>query len=131
MKTPLILIISTLVFITANATAGEKPTRSAQLKVAVQAEPVESVVPELASIVVLCATEKKKEFEKEWGQYVAHHELKGAALQKTIREVSNQADVYRAKEHKAEYKLAEAAAWKAERRKTMREIAERSIITAR
>jgi hypothetical protein len=131
MKTPFILIVSALFLFSVNVSAGEKPTPSTNLRVADQAEPVDSVVPELSKIVVLCATEKKKEFEKEWGEYVTHHDLKGAELQKTIREVSDQADAYRAREHKAEYKMAEAVAWKAERRKTMREIAERSIITTR
>ena len=51
--------------------------RTASIAVSPSAEPVESVVLELAGIVVLCAKEEKEKFEKEWARYVKHHALKG------------------------------------------------------
>ena len=96
-------------------------------------EPVGSVVPELSEIVVLCAQEEKKKFEKEWGKYVKHHDLKGNDLQKAIKDVSDQASAHRDKEWKgskasmnkmaAGKREAKEAQWKAERQKIMNEVA--------
>ncbi len=90
--------------------------RTASIAVSPSAEPVESVVLELAGIVVLCAKEEKEKFEKEWARYVKHHALKGKALQKTIKDVSDQAAAQRDSE-------SDDAKWIAERRKLMNDVA--------
>ena len=55
---------------------GVTRAKTATSSIATPAKTVESVVPELSKIVVLCAQEEKKEFEKEWAKYVKQHDLK-------------------------------------------------------
>ena len=112
---------------------GVTRAKTATLSIAAPTEPVESVVPELAKIVVLCAQEEKKEFEREWGKYVKHHDLKGRDLQKAIKDVSDRAATHRDKEWgestasmnkmAASKHEAKEAKWKAERQKIMNEVA--------
>jgi len=83
----------------------------------------ESVVPELADIVVLCATDEDKKFAKEWSIYVARKDLKGTELQKTINWVSNEAAIQRKKNRHKNGNESDDQAWKAERQKLMDEIA--------
>lgn len=102
---------------------GVTQVKKANLSIAQPVEPVDSAIPELAGIVVLCAREEKEKFEKEWGKYVKHHKLEGRELQKTIQEVSDKA----AKQRKSEWAEgkggSDEAKWKAERRKIMSEVA--------
>ena len=98
--------------------------KKASQKVASEPETTDSTMPELSEIVVLCATDEKKKFEKEWGKYVAKNELKGEQLEKTIREVSDRAEAYREKEFAGKEKN---AAWKEERRRLMSEVAEKVL----
>ena len=112
---------------------GVRKAKTAKLSVALPTEPVESVVPELSKIVVLCAEEEKKAFEKEWGKYVKHHDLKGSDLQNAIKDVSDKAAAHRDKEWSespaskdkvmAAKRKAEEARWKTERQKIMNEVA--------
>ncbi|MDX1459961.1 MAG: hypothetical protein R3348_02800 [Xanthomonadales bacterium] len=90
----------------------------------------ESVVPELEKIVVLCANDEKKEFEKEWRQYVGKNDLKGAKLKETIAFVSKEAAALRKKEGKIRSGKAEAE-WAQERQRLMEEVARRAMNPAR
>ena len=103
----------------------------AQSEITAKPATSDSVIPELGSIVVLCATEQEKKFKEEWSKYVSHNDLKGRELQKTIKQVSNEAELYRAREKKSKLRTAEGRNWKSEQRKIMKEVAERSVITAR
>ena len=103
----------------------------AQTVMSAKPSTTESVVPELASIVVLCATEQEEKFKEEWAAYVKQNKLEGAELKKAIRKISNEAELYRAREKKSRLRTAEGRNWKAEQQKIMREVAERSSITAR
>ena len=123
MKPFLMLLALSLLPVSGNLVAAPQITTAA--------ETTESVVPELASIVVLCATEKEKEFKEEWGKYVSHHDLKGRELNKTIRQISNDAELYRARKKKSNLRSAEGRNWKSAQRIVMKEVAERSMITAR
>ena len=96
--------------------------KAATLRVASEPQATESVVPELSRIVVLCAQEEKEKFKEEWGKYVNKHDLKGAELENTINEVSDRAEIYRAKELALEEDEEESKAWKAERRRIMNEV---------
>ncbi len=87
----------------------------------------ESVVPELSKIVVLCATEDEKKFEKEWSKYVAHNDLKGTKLQETIAWVSDEAAIQRHRNKRMHGDESNDDAWKAERQRMMSEIAERAM----
>jgi len=90
----------------------------------------ESVTPELSKIVVLCANEQEKQFEKEWKQYVDTHELKGPELNETIAWVSKEAAHQRKKEGKLKTDKDEAE-WAEKRRNFMREVADRALNPAR
>lgn len=90
----------------------------------------DSVVPELEKIVVLCANEQEKQFEKEWKQYVDKHELKGSELNETIAWVSKEAAYQRKKEGKLKTDKDEAE-WAEKRRDFMREVADRALRPAR
>ena len=85
----------------------------------------ESVAPELANIVVLCATDEEEKFEKEWSKYVAQKDLKGAELQKTISWVSDEAAIQRKKNRHMYGNEGDDKAWKAERQKLMDQLARR------
>lgn len=128
MKLPLSLFVSTFLF-----TYLVLFSDAVQAQSQITAEPAttESAIPELASIVVLCATEQEEKFKDEWAKYVEHNDLKGRDLQKAIRKVSNEAELYRAREKKSKLRTAEGRNWKSEQRKIMKEVAERSVITAR
>lgn len=95
------------------------------------AEPADSTVPELSEIVVLCAQDEKKKFEKEWSRYVSKHDLKGVELQETIAWVSEEAATRRKKDRKKEQGGKEDQAWLEERRRLMSEIADRALNPAR
>ncbi|MBT8061812.1 MAG: hypothetical protein HKO64_10170 [Xanthomonadales bacterium] len=90
----------------------------------------ESVTPELSKIVVLCANEQEKQFEKEWKQYVDKHELKGPELKETIAWVSKEAASQRKKEGKLKGDKDEEA-WAEKRREFMRQVADRALNPAR
>jgi hypothetical protein len=105
--------------------------KTATLQVADGSQTTESVVPELAKIVVLCATEEEEKFKQEWSKYVSDHDLKGAELKKTIREVSNQAEAYRAREMALTENREKEDTWKAERRRFMNEVARKALNPAR
>lgn len=112
------------------AKAKTDKTDKAALSVATAAEPIESVVPELSEIVVLCAQDEKKKFEKEWSKYVSEHDLKGVKLKETIAWVSEEAATQRKKTRKKGNKE-EDEAWLEERRRLMSEIADKALNPAR
>ena len=114
MKTPPKLFILAFLLICGGLISG---VAQAQDQITTAAETTESVIPELAGIVVLCATEQEKKFKEEWAKYVAHNDLKGRELQKTIKQVSNDAELYRAKKKKSKRRTAEGRNWKSEQRK--------------
>ena len=91
---------------------------------------IESVSPELANIVVLCAHEEKKKFEKEWQRYVGKHHLKGEELDKTIAWVSDEAIKQRRKTMPDQTEEQQEA-WLKERRKFMSDAARRAMNPAR
>ena len=63
-----------------------------------QAQPVESVIPELQGIVVLCATEPaSKAFETAWAAYVEEHEVAADDLDELIADVLRRAQAHRAR----------------------------------
>ncbi len=88
-------------------------------------ETAESTETDLNEIVILCASDEEKKFEKEWGKYVAKNDLKGKDLQSTIDWVSNEADLHRHKVSHGDVKNDEA--WKEERKKFMTEVARRAL----
>ncbi len=92
MKTRLILVIIAFIFVAGSANAGDK---NKAVSISAGENTAESVVPELSKIVVLCATEKEKQFKKEWSNYVAYNDLKGDKLQETITWVSDEAATQR------------------------------------
>ena len=58
--------------------------------------PIDSVIPELAGIVVLCATDSgSTEFEDQWRTYVRRHGVDEAELGHLIFRVINDAEAYR------------------------------------
>lgn len=57
---------------------------------------IDSVIPELAGIVVLCATQPDSaEFKKQWRDYVRRHHLSETDLGPLIFRVINHAEAYR------------------------------------
>jgi len=106
--------------------------KAASMRVAGEPQATESVVPELAKIVVLCAQEEEEEkFKEEWGKYVNKHDLKGTELESTINEVSDRAEIYREEELALKKDDEESKAWKAERRRIMNEVVEKALNPAR
>jgi hypothetical protein len=124
MKMRFILVTIALILVAGFVVAGEK-TRPAQI--AVGDNNTESGAPELSKIVVLCATDEKEKFEKEWSKYVAQNDLEGAELQKTISWVSDEAAMQRKKNNHIQGDESNDEAWKAERQKLMSEIARRAL----
>ena len=58
----------------------------------------DSAIPELAGIVVLCATEPDSaEFKNQWAAYVRKHYEPGMDIDAVIDDVLRQADAYRAR----------------------------------
>lgn len=87
-------------------------------------QPVESVVPELERIVVLCAHDlKKTEFDKAWSEYVAAHKLKGKELNQTIRMVISKAVEQRNQTAGLFANEEETKAWRKSRRQQMHQAA--------
>jgi len=113
----LILVTGFVVAAEENKPAGISPSDNSS----------ESAVPELSKIVVLCAADENDKFEKEWGKYVAHNNLKGTELQKTINWVSDEAAIHRRKNKHINGDESNDEAWKAERQKLMSEIARRAM----
>ena len=124
MKMRFVLVPIALLFAAGSVVATEqvKP-----VSISATENTTESVVPELSKIVVLCATEDEKKFEKEWGKYVAHNDLKGAKLQETITWVSDEAAIQRHRNKRKDGDESNDEAWKAERQRMMSEIAERAM----
>ena len=123
MKKRFVLVIFVLILVAGFAVAVEKNTAEVTSAGEVTTE---SVVPELSKIVVLCATEEEEKFEKEWSKYVAHNDLKGAELQKTITWVSDEAVIQRKKHKSMHGDESNDEEWKEERQKMMNEFARRA-----
>ena len=124
MKIRFILVVIALILVAGFVVAGEK-NKPAQISAGENT--TESVVPELSKIVVLCATDEKEKFEKEWSKYVAQNKLEGADLQKTISWVSDEAAMHRKKNKHMHDDENNDQAWKEERQKLMSEIARRAL----
>ena len=120
MKTRFILVTIALILFTGLIVAEEtkKPDRISPGK-----NTTESVVPELAKIVVLCAADEEEKFEKAWSKYVSQNDLKGAKLKETINWVSDEASIQRKKNKQTNGDETDEKAWKAERKKLMDELA--------
>jgi len=120
MKKRFVLVTIALIFVAGPIMAEEtnKPDRISSGK-----NTTESVVPELAKIVVLCATDEEEKFEKEWSRYVSQNDLKGAKLKETINWVSDEATILRKKNKQTKDDEIDDKAWKAKRKKLMDEIA--------
>lgn len=115
----------------ANEVAGATKARTAGTATLTQSDsPAESVTPELANIVVLCATEQEEKFEREWRRYVDKHELQGVELAETIAWVSEEAASRRHKDH-PEKGDKEKKDWADKRRAFMNEVANRALVPAR
>ena len=125
MKTRLILVIIALIFVAGSANAGDK---NKAVSISAGENTAESVVPELSKIVVLCATEKEKQFKKEWSNYVAYNDLKGDKLQETITWVSDEAATQRKHTKHMLGEENDEEAWKAEREKLMNELARQAMM---
>jgi len=118
-----ILLISVGVLILAGPAMAQE--RAVTMAVAEPSEPVESVIPELAGIVVLCAKDDPAEFEKAWRAYLADNDLKGKELQNTIRNIVDQADTLRANQKFAAGELVSVNNnFRAERKQLMTEVAQ-------
>jgi len=118
------VLVTVALFFASDSIAVEEKIKSA--RISSDENTTESVAPELANIVVLCAEEEEKRFEKEWSRYVAHKDLKGAELQKTINWVSDEAVVQRKKNRQKNGGDSDDKAWKEERQKLMDELARRA-----
>ena len=91
------MMISTiaLLLITASSMAQETKTARITSKES-KPEPIESVIPELAGIVVLCATEpQSEEFKQQWRNYVRRHNVSETDLGAHIFRIINDAEAYR------------------------------------
>ncbi|NND45966.1 MAG: hypothetical protein HKN58_11635 [Xanthomonadales bacterium] len=112
-----------------NASDPGVTSASSSSKLAVKSKDakVESVQPELSNIVVLCASEKEEQFEKEWRQYVNKKGLKGAELKQTIAWVSKEAAQKRKQDRSAEQSAEADEAWLEKRRAFMQEVAEKAL----
>jgi len=124
MKMRFMLVPIALILVSGLVVAGEK-NKPAQISTGEYT--TESGVPELSKIVVLCATDEKEKFEKEWSKYVAQNALEGAELQKTISWVSDEAAMQRKKDMHMQGDESSDKAWKEERQKLMSEIARRVL----
>ncbi len=124
MKTRFILVTIALILVAGPVVAAEK---SKPYRISAGENTSESAVPELSKIVVLCATDEKEKFEKEWGKYVAQNDLEGAELQETITWVSNEAAIQRKENRRMHGDESSDKNWKAERQKLMSEIARRAL----
>ena len=125
MKTSLILMTIALIFAVGSTVAGEK---SRVVSISTGENTADSVVPELAEIVVLCATEKEKKFKKEWSRYVAYNDLEGDKLQETISWVSDEAASQRKHTKRMLGEESDEEAGKAERQKLMNELARQAML---
>jgi len=125
MKTRFILVTIALILFTSLIVAEEtnKPDRISPGK-----NTTKSVVPELAKIVVLCATDEEDKFEKAWSKYVSQNDLKGAKLKETINWVSDEATIQRKKNKQTNGDEIDDRAWKAERKKLMDELARQVML---
>ena len=67
---------------------------------AVPAEPVESVIPELQGVVVLCATKpNSQELADAWTEYLEYHYDDDTDLDQLINTVISRANAHRQKQH--------------------------------
>ena len=128
MKTRLKLVAIALILVSVFAVAVEK---SKPVRVSDGENNTESVVLELSEIAVLCATDEHEKFEKEWSNYVSQYELKGEELQISINWVSDEAAIHRKNNqhmYGKENEEDDDKAWKAERKKLMKEYARRAMM---
>ena len=87
----------------------------------------ESVVPELASIVVLCATDPQSpEFEQSWSAYLREHRPQGNELNQLINQVLREAEAHRSRDARMTAGATDET-WKKQSRMTMRAIAGRTF----
>jgi len=119
------MIIIALIIASGPIVAGERKNPD---RISLGENTTESVVPELAKIVVLCATDEEEKFEKEWSKYVVQYDLRGAELKKTISWVSDEASIQRKKNRQMHGEEYDDKAWKAKRKKMMDELARQAIM---
>ena len=104
---------------------GYVPLASAQFTAS--GSPSRSAIPELAGIVVLCATDaQSSQFKRDWGAYVGANNLKGLDLERTVTYVIDEARVQRALKFRVSTGSREEADWERSARKTMNSVARRT-----
>ncbi len=89
--------ISTTVLLLVSASLLAQETKTVRIT---SAEPkpaqIDSVIPELQGIVVLCATEPESaEFKQQWRNYIRRHDINETELGLLIFQVINEAEAYR------------------------------------
>ena len=105
--------------------AGIVPVASAQFSAS--GNPTQSAIPELSSIVVLCANDSQSSyFRREWGAYVGANNLKGVNLEQTISYVIDEARAQRALKYRVSRGSSEDRDWERSTRKTMNSAARRA-----
>lgn len=105
--------------------AGSVPVALAQFSAS--GNPTQSTIPELASIVVLCANDSQSSFfKREWGAYVGAKNLQGLDLERTISYVIDQARAQRVIKFRASSGSGEDRDWERSARRTMNSVARRA-----
>lgn len=83
---------------------------------------VNSAMDELASIVVLCATDHQAaEFKRAWSGYLRKHKPDAAETQKLINQVLAKAEQHRQEFGQVKQDRKRSARWKGEARKTLQD----------
>ena len=105
--------------------AGTVPVAPAQFSAS--GNPTQSTIPELASIVVLCANDSQSSFfKREWGAYVGAKNLQGLDLERTISYVIDEARVQRATKFRVSRGSEADRDWERSARRTMNSAARRA-----
>jgi hypothetical protein len=91
-----ILTVFLLVLLSSAVLHAQERTTATITSATIEPEPVDSVVPELAGIVVLCATEPdSKELKRQWRIYVRKNMVNEKDLGAVIFKVINDAEAHR------------------------------------
>ena len=88
------MISTTLLFLAANSLSAQE-TQTARIT-SKESTPVDSVIPELQGIVVLCATQPdSQQFIIQWRDFVQRQNVTETGLSALIFQVINEAEAYR------------------------------------
>jgi len=91
------MMISTVMLLLLTASSMAQETKSARITgTESKPEQIESVIPELGGIVVLCATEPESaDFKQQWRNYIRQHKVSQTDLGIHIFRIINDAEAYR------------------------------------